>query len=73
MTYILDYTVISDGEMTSGSLALRNDPVPVIGDTLRVFMGGRDTILDINGVDFGATTYGIQHINLNCSARNSTL
>ena len=73
MTYIVNYTVVGDGEMTRGSVAPHHDPIPGVGDTIRVFMRGRDTVLDVKGVHFGATNYGIQHVNLDCSPSNRTL
>jgi hypothetical protein len=70
MTYILDYTVGGE-EMTHGSVLLRHDdPMPGVGDTIRVNLRGRDTVVQVDGVRFGTKNYGIQHVDLECSPRN---
>jgi hypothetical protein len=73
MTYILDYTVGGDGEMARGSVALRNDPMPGVGDTIRLSIRGCDTVVQVDEVRFGVANYGIQHINLDCSPRHNKL
>ena len=73
MTYILDYTVGSDGQMISGSVALHHDPMPRVGDTIRLSIRGRDTVVLVDDVRFGDAIYGIQHVNLECSSKPSRL
>lgn len=61
---MIDYTVGVDGEIFTGSFVFPGDQMPEGGDTIRVPIAGRDTIVRVNSVRPGAHNYGIQHVEL---------
>jgi hypothetical protein len=71
--YILDYTVMFDGGVTRGSIALDGEDTPDVGDVIRVSIQGRDTVMRVDTVRPGMLNYGIQHFDLDCSPQSGQL
>ena len=67
MKYIADYIVTDLGNKHSGSLVLRDERTPKVGDVLDVRIAGRPMPVQIESVNFRKEIYGIQHASLVCS------
>ena len=67
MKYVADYVVSHLGDEHSGTVVLRAESTPKVGDILAVRIAGRPTPIQINSVNLRKELYGIQHASLACS------
>jgi len=67
MKYIADYVVSHLGNMHSGTLVLRGEGTPKVGDILDVRIAGHPMPIQIDSVNLRKEMYGIQHASLVCS------
>jgi hypothetical protein len=67
MKYIADYVVTHLGNKHSGSVVLRGEGTPKVGDTLDVRIAGHPLPIQIDSVNLRGEIYGIQHASLVCS------
>lgn len=67
MKYVADYVVSHLGDKHSGTVVLRGEGAPKVGDVLDVRIVGHPMPIQIDSVNFGEETYGIQHASLVCS------
>jgi hypothetical protein len=67
MKYIADYVVRHLGAKHSGSIVLRGEGTPKVGDILDVRIAGHPIPVQIDTVNLRKEMYGIQHASLVCS------
>jgi hypothetical protein len=67
MKYVADYVVTHRGNKHSGTVVLRCEDTPKVGDVLDVQLAGLPIPIQINSVNLRKEMYGIQHANLVCS------
>jgi hypothetical protein len=67
MKYIADYIVTHHGSKHSGTLVLRDERTPKVGDVLDVRIAGHPMPVQIESVNLRKEMYGVQHANLVCS------
>ena len=67
MKYVADYFVSHLGNRHSGTVVLRGEGSPKVGDILDVQLAGRPIPIQIDSVNLRKEMYGIQHANLVCS------
>jgi hypothetical protein len=67
MKYIANYIVTHLGSKHSGTLVLRDERTPKVGDVLDVRIAGHPMPVQIESVNLWKETYGIQHASLVCS------
>jgi hypothetical protein len=68
MRYIAEYVVSHLGNKHSGTLVLRDERTPTVGDVLDVRIAGRPMPVQIESVNLRKEMYGVQHASLVCSA-----
>ena len=67
MRYVADYLVTHLGSKHSGTLVLRDERTPKVGDVLDVRIAGHPMPVQIESVNLRKEMYGVQHANLVCS------
>jgi len=67
MKYIAHYVVSHLGNKHLGTVVLRGDGTPKVGDVLDVRIAGHPMPIQIDSVNLWKETYGIQHASLICS------
>jgi len=67
MKYVADYVVNHLGNKHSGSVVLRGEGTPKVGDVLDVRIAGHPMPIQIDSVNFWKEIYGVQHASLVCS------
>jgi hypothetical protein len=67
MKYVADYVVTHLGNKHSGTVVLRGEGTPKVGDVLDVRLAGLPMPIQINSVNLRKEMYGIQHASLVCS------
>jgi hypothetical protein len=67
MKYVADYVVSHRGNKHSGTVVLRGEGTPKVGDILDVRLAGLPMPIQINSVNLRKEMYGIQHASLVCS------
>ncbi len=67
MKYIASYIVTHLGSKHSGTLVLRDERTPKVGDVLDVRIAGNPMPVQIESVKLWKENYGVRHANLVCS------
>jgi hypothetical protein len=67
MTYVAGYVIMHLGNKHSGSVVLRGEGTPKVGDVLEVPIAGHPLPIQIDSVTLMKKIYGIQHASLVCS------
>jgi hypothetical protein len=67
MKYVADYVVSHLGTKHSGTVVLRGEDTPKVGDILAVRFAGLPMPVQIDSVNIRKEMYGIQHASLVCS------
>jgi hypothetical protein len=67
MKYIADYLVSHLGNKHLGTVVLRGEGTPKVGDVLDVRLAGRPMPIQIDSVNLRKEMYGVQHASLVCS------
>jgi hypothetical protein len=67
MKYVADYVVSHLGNKHSGTVVLRGEGTPRVGDILDVRLAGRPMPIQIDSVNLRKEIYGVQHASLACS------
>ena len=65
MRYVADYLVTHLGSKHSGTVVLREERIPKVGDVIRI--AGHPMPVQIESVSLRKEIYGIQHASLVCS------
>jgi hypothetical protein len=67
MKYIAEYIVTHLGNKHSGTVVLRDERIPKVGDVLDLRIAGHPMPVQIESVNLRKEMYGVQHASLVCS------